>query len=127
MKKNKLIYVSMFIILSIVLVACSNSNKEKLQGTWKSSNSDALRSLGTKVVFKENKVFNDGDESRLDIKSYNFKDEDQTIIRLYRENQNESIYSEDNPAVYGVLKFKDKNTLTIDTNDDGVYELKKAD
>lgn len=127
MKKNKLIYVSMFIFLSIVLVACSNSNKDKIQGTWKSSNSDALRSLGTKIVFKENKVFNDGDESRLDIKSYNFKDEDQTIIRLYRENQNESIYSEDNPAVYGVLKFKDKNTLTIDTNDDGVYELKKAD
>lgn len=127
MKKNKLIYVSMFIFLSVVLVACSNSNKDKIQGTWKSSNSDALRSLGTKVVFKENKAFNDGDDSLLDIKYYNFKDDDQTIIRLYEEDKNDKLFMKDEPAVYGVLKFKDKNTITIDTNDDGVYELKKAD
>lgn len=124
---KKLIIISFFMILVLTLAGCNNSNKDKLEGSWKSTNSEALDSLGSKIVFKEDKAYNDGSDSRLNIKYYNFKDEEQTIIRLYEENKDEAMYSEDNPAVYGVLKFKDKNTITIDTNDDGIYELKKTD
>ncbi|WP_193014061.1 hypothetical protein [Staphylococcus equorum] len=115
-------------ILLLTLSACNKDNEGKIQGKWKADNAQAVSSVGTNLVFKEGKIHSNGDsESLFDLKSYTFKDKDQSVIRLYTTTADDGIYSKDNPRVYGVIKFKDNDHFSIETTDDGTYKFKKAD
>lgn len=115
-------------ILLVTLSACNKDNEDKLQGKWKADNAQAVSSVGTELVFKDGKIENNGsEENLLDLKSYTFKDEEQTFIRLYTDSPNDEMYDKNYPKVEGVLKFKDNNHISIETTDDGTYKLKKDD
>ncbi|MBM6639446.1 hypothetical protein DWB98_13215 (plasmid) [Staphylococcus xylosus] len=115
-------------ILLVTLSACNKDNEDKLQGKWKADNAQAVSSVGNKLVFNKGKIeSNGGNNALFNLKAYTFKDEDKTIVRLYEETPDDELYSKDDPAVYGVLKIKDKDHISIETTDDGTYKFKKDD
>lgn len=125
---KKFLAITVLGILLLTLSACNKDNEGKIQGKWKADNAQAVSSVGTDLVFKDGKIHSNGDsESLLNLKSYTFKDEEKTVIRLYEDTPDDEMYSKDNPTVYGVIKFKDNDHFSIETTDDGIYKFKKAD
>lgn len=128
----KKVFMSIALLLGVILVlsACGKTTKDKLQGEWKADNSFATDSIGTTMTIKENnvKVVNSDEPTESTIKYFNFKDKDdkeQKHIRFYEDKPSSDLFDKEYPDLEGVLHFKDKNTIEIDTKLDGTYKFTK--
>ncbi|MGW8027992.1 hypothetical protein ACWEYW_13215 [Staphylococcus xylosus] len=113
--------------LALILSGCDKSNKEKLQGTWKADNSDAIESIGEEMTIKGNNIKVKSDEEE-PIKYFNFKDKDDDnpkYIRFYTDKSSSKYYNAEYPDREGVLHFKDNDTIEINTSLDGTYIFKR--
>lgn len=125
-------FMSIALLLGVVLIltACGKTSKDKLQGEWKADNSFATDSIGTSMTIEKNniKVDNSDESNDSKVKYFNFKDKDdeeQKHIRLYDDKPTSDLFVKDSPDIEGVLHFKDKNNIEIETKLDGTYKFTK--
>lgn len=125
--KKSILSIILLASLTLILSACGKTNEDKLQGTWKADNSDAMRSIGDSMTIEDHHIKVKGG-SETPIKHFNFKDKDDKEakhIRFYTETPKDKIFDKDFPDTEGVLHFKDNGTIEIGTDMDGTYKFTK--
>ncbi|MCG1130679.1 hypothetical protein K4P41_11040 [Staphylococcus epidermidis] len=120
--KKTIYFITTLVILTIVLSACSKDNKDLMQGTWKADTPTTKDELGEELVIKDQNIKVNDDNGLLTeydyLKYYNFKDEDQTKIRLYNHKKNSDGYDKDLPTIEGKLSIsKDKMVIKSNMNE----------
>lgn len=126
--KKTIYFITTLVILTIVLSACSKDNKDLMQGTWKADTPTTKDELGEELVIKDQNIKVNDDNDLLTesdyLKYYNFKDKDQTKIRMYTEKGNSNDYDKDIPHIEGSLTIS-KDKMIIKDKIHGDYIFKK--
>ncbi|WP_145450363.1 hypothetical protein [Staphylococcus hominis] len=124
--KKTIYFITTLVILTIVLSACSKDNKDLMQGTWKADTPTTKDEIGEELVIKDQDIKVNDDNGLLTetdyLKYFNFKDKDQTKIRMYNEKGNSDDYDKDLPKIEGKLSIsKDKMTIKDKINGDYIF------
>lgn len=117
----------LLVCLTLVLSACGKTSEDKMQGKWKADNSFAMDSIGDTMTIKDQSVKVTGSDDG-SVKYFNFKDnkdKDPKHIRFYTEKPNDKIFDKNYADFEGIVHFKDKKTIEIETEMDGTYKFTK--
>lgn len=77
-------------VLTLILSACSKDNKDKMQGTWKADTITTKNDIGEKMTINGQTIkVSDNDTISEDdkLKYFNFKNKNNTKIRLYNDKK----------------------------------------
>ena len=112
-------------IISIILSGCNKDNKDEMQGSWKADTENTRVDIGDRMKIDGNniQVSNDGTKVEEDLlKYFNFKDKEQTKIRLYNEEKNSEDYDKNIPSIEGSISISDdKMVIKSNTNHKYVF------
>lgn len=114
-------------VLTLILSACSKDNKDKMQGTWKADTITTKNDIGEKMTINGQTIkVSDNDTISEDdkLKYFNFKNKNNTKIRLYNDKKDSDTYDKDIPTIEGKLIFSD-DKMTIKTKTNEKYEFIK--